>query len=56
MTSTASTTSVASMSSLASFYQKITELDFSINPGTKVTYSGLVMWVGSSKTLYFLDF
>ena len=28
----------------------------SVNPGTKVTYSGLIMWVGSSKTHYFLDF
>ena len=34
--------------------KKITELDFSINPGTKTTYSALIMWVGSSKT--FLDF
>ena len=33
-----------------------TELDFSINPGTKVTYSGLIKWVRSSKTHYFLDF
>ena len=27
--------------------KKITELDFSINPGTKTTYSALIMWVGS---------
>ena len=38
------------------FIKKITELDFSINPGTKTTYSALIMWVGSSKTQYFLDF
>ena len=42
---------------VASFHQKkITELDFSINPGTKSAYSALIMWVGSSKTQYFLDF
>ena len=38
------------------FIKKITELDFSINPGTKTTYSALIMWVGSSKSQYFLDF
>ena len=56
MTSTASTTSVASMTSIASFHQKITELDGFINPGFKMTFSGLFMWVGSSKTHYFIDF
>ena len=56
MTSTASTTSVASMTSSASFHQKNTELDFSINPGTKMTCSRLTMWAGSSKTHHFLDF
>ena len=48
-----STASAASMASSASFHQKITELDFSINHGTKVTYFVLIMWVGSSKTLDF---
>ena len=43
MTSTASTTSVASMTSSTSFHQKNTELDVFINPGTKTTYSGLLM-------------
>ena len=56
MTSTASTTLVTSMTSSASYHQKNIELDFSINPGTKMTYSGLIMWVGSSKTHNFLDF
>ena len=38
------------------FIKQNSELDFSINPGTKVTSSGLIMWVGSSKTHDFLDF
>ena len=38
------------------FIKKNTELDFSINPGTKTTNSGLIMGVGSSKTQCFLDF
>jgi hypothetical protein len=56
MTSTASTTSVASMNSTASFHQKNTELYVSINPDTKMTYLGLLMWDGSSKIHYFIDF
>ena len=57
MTSTASTTSVTSMTSTAFFYQKqITELDVSINPDTKMTYSGLLMFDGSLKIHYFIDF
>ena len=55
-TSTASTTSVVSMTFSASFHQKNTELDVSINSGTKMTFSGLLMWVGLSKTHYFIDF
>ena len=32
---------------VASFHQKkFTELDFSINPGTKSAYSALIMWIG----------
>ena len=33
----------------------MTELDVSINPGTKMTYSDLLMWDRSSKTHYFID-
>jgi hypothetical protein len=36
--------------------KKNTELDVSINPGTKMTYSGLLMWDGSSKIHCFIDF
>ena len=32
------------------------ELDVFINPSTKMTYSGLSMWNGSSKIHYFMDF
>ena len=38
------------------FEKKNTELKFPINPGIKMTYSGLITWVESSKTpksLYF---
>ena len=56
MTSTASPTLVASMTFSASFHQTITELDVSINPGTKMTFFGLSMWVGLSKIHYFIDF
>ena len=56
MTSTASTTSVASLTSPASIYLKINEIDVSINPGTKMTYSSLLMWLGMSKIHYFIDF
>ena len=56
MTSTASTTLVASLTSPASIHQKITEIDVSINPGTKMSYSGLLMWLGLSKIHYFIDF
>ena len=38
------------------FIKKICEFDVSINPGTKLTYSGLLMWNGSSKSHYFIDF
>jgi hypothetical protein len=31
------------------FTKKLTELDLSINPDTKMTYPGLLMWDGSSK-------
>jgi hypothetical protein len=48
MTSTASTNSVASMISTSSIHQKLTELNVFINPDTKMTYSGLLMWDGSS--------
>jgi hypothetical protein len=52
-----STISVASMTPSAYFHQEITKLDLFDNPGTKVTYSVLIMWVGSSKSKkYFLDF
>jgi hypothetical protein len=45
------------MTSSASFNQKkTTELDVSIHPGTKMSYSGQLMWVGLSKTHYFIDF
>ena len=36
--------------------KKNTELDVSINPGIKMSYSGLLMWVGLSKIHYFIDF
>ena len=38
------------------FIKNLTELNVSINPGTKMTYPGLTMWVGSSKINYFSDF
>ena len=38
------------------FIKKLTELDVSINPDTKMTYPGLLMWDGSSKIHYFIDF
>ena len=57
MASMTSTTSVASMTFSDSFHQKtITELDVSINSGTKMTFSVLIMWVGLSKLNYFIDF
>ena len=34
----------------------MTELDVFINPGTRVAYSGLLMWDRSSKVHYFIDF
>jgi hypothetical protein len=55
-TPAASTTSVASMTSTASFHQKLNEFDVSVNPDTKMTYPGLLMWDGSSKIHYFMDF
>jgi hypothetical protein len=36
--------------------KKLTELDVSINPDIKMTYPGLLMWDGSSKIHYFIDF
>jgi hypothetical protein len=54
MTSTASTTSVTST---ASFHKKkLTELDISISPDTKMTYPSLLMWDESSKIHFFIDF
>jgi hypothetical protein len=47
---------VASMTFSASFHQKITEHDFSINPGTTTTCSALIMWVGSQKLNIFFIF
>ena len=38
------------------FIKKMTEIDVSINPGTKMSYSGLLMWLGLSKIHYFIDF
>ena len=38
------------------FFKKLTELDVSINPSTKMTYPGLLMWDGPSKLNYFIDF
>ena len=38
------------------FTGEITELNVSFNHGTKMTYPGLSMWNGSSKTHYFIDF
>jgi hypothetical protein len=34
----------------------MTEFDVSINPDTKMTYSGLLMWDRSSKIHYLIDF
>ena len=36
--------------------KKNTELDVSINPDTKMTFSGLLMFDGSLKIHYFIDF
>ena len=38
------------------FTKKFTELDVSISPDTKMTYSSLLMWDGSSKIHFFIDF
>ena len=38
------------------FIKKITELDIFINSDTKMTYPGLLMWNGSSKIHYLIDF
>ena len=38
------------------FIKKLTELDVFISPDTKMTYPGLLMWDGSSKIHYFIDF
>jgi hypothetical protein len=53
--------SLNNLSGLNDFYclisaKKLTELDVSINPDTKMTYPGLLMWNGSSKTHYFIGF
>jgi hypothetical protein len=36
--------------------KKHPELDVSINPATKMAYSGLLMWDGSSNIYHFMDF
>ena len=36
--------------------KKIAEIDIFINPGTKMFYSGLLMWLGLSKNHYSIDF
>jgi len=41
---------VALVASTASFHQKLTELDVSINPGTQITHPGLPMLDGSSRS------
>ena len=52
-TSTASTTLVASLTLSASIHQKkITEINVSIKPGTKMFYSGILIWLGLSKIHY----
>ena len=38
------------------FIKKFTELDFSISPDTKMIHPGLLMWDGSLKIHYFVDF
>ena len=38
------------------FIKKLTELDVSISPVTKMTYPSLLMWDGSSKIHFFIDF
>ena len=38
------------------FIKKLTKLGVSINPDTKKTYPGLLMWDGSLKIHYFVDF
>ena len=56
MTSTASTTPVASMASSALFHQKIAELDVFINPDSKMTYSGFLMFDGALKIQFLHNF
>ena len=51
-----STASVASMTSIASFHQKTSWVDIFINHDTKMTYPGFLMWDGSLKIHYFVDF
>ena len=43
---------MALVASTASFHQKLTEPDVSINPGTQITYPGLPMLDGSSKSTF----
>ena len=38
------------------FIKKLTELDVSISPDTKMTYPSLLMWDGSSKIHFFIDY
>ena len=38
------------------FIKKLTELDVSISPDTKMTYPSLLMWDGPSKIHFFIDF
>ena len=55
MTSAALTASMASMTSTASFYQKITDPDDLIIPSTKVTHTSPFFWNESSKIQFFTD-
>ena len=55
MTSAALTASMASMTSTASFYQKITHPDGLIIPGTKMTNTSPFLWNGSSKLQFFTN-
>ena len=55
MASTASTTSVASMTFTTLFHQKIIAPDGWIPPGNQITNTCLFLWNGSSKTQIFTD-
>ena len=47
---------MALVASTASFHQKLTEPDVSINPGTQITHPGLPMLDGSSKSTFPVGF